>query len=355
MKDPLFPAGGRSSPAPPSGMLSGMDSTAATASVVVLGVAGLGLFLVVMAAVLLRPGRRTGPARAGRRLPPPVDDLPAFRAHPPGSPGAPARRAAVGAPVPLAPPGPRGGTDAQPVPTDDGVRVIRFLLALAALALALIAAAAAVALRSARAEPSGPGAPPPAAGPSRTVAVPDLPAVPDSPAPGQPGAGELAYVSLPPGPGYTRARMSFGGVVLEQQAVGSTVTRPAAGLTTSGRQALLHLRLPTWNCLAPEVPDDPAAAGCVPSVTEYGDLPSPALSMSSDGNSLLVQGRVPTYTRPNGSPPVYTGRAYEVTLTVSPARRLAPGRYVAVGSLTLGSGTTRTDGDPALNVITRPR
>lgn len=343
-----------------------MDNSAATASVVVLGVAGLGLFLIAVTAVLLRPGRRKRSAPPGTPLPAAVDDdLPAFHAHPPGSPGAPARRITTGAPVPLAPtggpvalapPGPRGGTaDGPPPPTDDGLRVIRFLLALAALALALIAAAAAVALPSARAEQAGTGAPGSAAGPSRTAAVPDLPPVPVSPAPGQPGAGELAYLSLPPGPRETAARMSFGGVVLEQQAVGATMTRPAAGLTSSGPQALLHLRLPTWNCLAPEVPDDPAAAGCVPSVTEYGDLASPALSMSSDGRSLLLQGRVPTYTRPDGSAPVYTGRVYEVTLTVNPGRRLGPGRYVAEGSLTLGSGTTRTDGDPALNVLTRGR
>lgn len=333
-----------------------MDSSAATASVVVLTVAGLGLFLVAVTAVLLRPGRRKRPAPPGTALPAAVDDdLPAFHSHPPGSPGAPARRVPTGAPVPLAPAGPRGGTDAPPPPADEGVRVIRFLLALAALALALIAAAAAAALPSARAEQAGPAAPRSPAGPSRAVAVPDLPAVPVSPAPGQPGAGELAYLSLPPGPRETAARMSFGGVVLEQQAVGATMTRPAAGLTSSGRQALLHLRLPTWNCLAPEAPDDSAAAGCVPSVTEYGDLPSPALSTSSDGRSLLLQGRVPTYTRPDGSAPVYTGRVYEVTLTVKPGRRLGPGRYVAEGSLTLGSGTTQTDGDPVLNVLIRGR
>jgi hypothetical protein len=149
--------------------------------------------------------------------------------------------------------------------------------------------------------------------------------------------------------------LSFDGVVLEQQAVGVTMTRPTADLSTDGRRAVLHLRLPTWNCLAPDVPDDPAAAGCVPSVTEFGDLTTLAASPSPDGTSMQLRGRVPTYTRPNGSGPTSTGRVYAVTLTLTPGRRLAPGRYVAEGTLTLGSGRAHTDGDPTRNVLTRDR
>jgi hypothetical protein len=296
-------------------MLDGMDSSAATAPLVVLGGAGLGLLLVALAAVLLlRPGRRRpAPSSAVE------DDLPAFHAHPPGSPGAPARTGTVGGHVPLTTTrGALAPMEGRPGP-DGGGGVARFALGLAALALALIAAAAAVALPSARA-----GSTTAPAEASKSGAI-------------------------------TGARLSFGSVVLEQQAVGVTMTRPVAGLSTSGRRALLHLRLPTWNCLAPEAPDDPAGAGCVPSVTEFGDLAFPAPPPSSDGRSLLVRGRVPTYTRPNGSGPVYTGRVYDVTLTVSPGRRLGPGRYVAEGVLTLGSGTARTDGDPALDVLTRAR
>lgn len=332
-----------------------MDSASATAPLVVLGVAGLGLLVVAVAAVLLlRPGRRSAPEPAGGALV--EDDLPGFHAHPPGSPGAAVRPVDAGGPVPLAragglaaPPAPGPST----VPSDEGVRVIRFLLAFVALALALIAAAAAVALPSAWADHAGSAAPHSRAPAGSAVVVPDLPAVPDSPAPGRPGAGRLAYVSLPVGSGDTRARLSFGEVVLEQQAVGATVTSPAASLTMRGDEALLHLRLPTWNCLAPEEPADPVATGCVPSVTEFGDLPSPALSMFSDGKSLLLQGRVPTYTRPNGGDPEYTGRVYQVTLTVRPGRRLGPSRYVADGVLTLGSGTAHSDGNPLLNVLTR--
>jgi len=292
-----------------------MDSSAATAPLVVLGVAGLGLFLVTLAAVLL-PRRRRPPAPSGTV----EDDLPAFHAHPPGSPGAPARAAPAGGQVRLTTAAGALAPAEQPPGPDEGLRVARFVLALAALALALVAAAAAVALPSARADRARPTAP-------------------------QSGASW----------GDTDARLSFGSAVLEQHAVGVTMTRPEADLSISGRRALLHLRLPTWNCLAPEAPDDPVEAGCVPSVTEYGDLPSPALSTSSDGRTLLLQGRVATYTRPNGSGPVDTGRVYDVTLTLTPGRRLGPGRYVADGVLTLGSGATRTDGDPAMDMLTRGR
>ena len=57
----------------------------------------------------------------------------------------------------------------------------------------------------------------------------------------------------------------------------------------------------------------------------------------------------------NGSGPVPTGRVYDVTLTVSPGRRLGPDRYAAQGVLRLGSGTARTDGDPAHDVLIRGR
>jgi hypothetical protein len=143
--------------------------------------------------------------------------------------------------------------------------------------------------------------------------------------------------------------------VLERQAVGVTVTYPGVSLTTSGEWALVHLRLPTANCLAAEAPADPAEAGCVPSVTQYADLPTPTLQMFRDGSGLVLSGRIPTYTRPNGSAAAYTGQVYDLTLTVTPGRRLAGGRAVADGVLTLGSGTSRTDGDPSVDVLQRRR
>jgi hypothetical protein len=65
-------------------------------------------------------------------------------------------------------------------------------------------------------------------------------------------------------------------------------------VTTHGALGLAHLRLPTFNCLTADVPSDPVAAGCVPSVTQYADLPTPALQVSDDGTRLSLSGRFPT-------------------------------------------------------------
>jgi hypothetical protein len=351
-------------------MLTAMNSSAAPAGpLVVLAAAVFGLLLLAaVALVLLRGGR--APSSLPEAAPdagqsdPRVqrDDLAVFFAHPPGFPGALAQ-APPGAPVPLFLPvgeaspahGVRTGATSATAPggaapADSGVPVARFLLAMTALALVLVAGAAAAGLLSA------PGAT--AAGAATTQsapAVPGLPAVPESPAAGEIGAGGLAYLSLPLGRGDTSARLSFGGLVLERQAVGVTVSYPGVGLSTHGNQALVHLRLPTYNCLAADAPAEPAEAGCVPSVTEYADLPTPALRLSRNGRHLVLDGRMPTYTRPNGTAPVYTGRVYDLTLTVTPGRRLAGGRAVAEGVLTLGSSTSRTSGDPAVDVLQRGR
>ena len=117
------------------------------------------------------------------------------------------------------------------------------------------------------------------------------------------------------------ARLAFGGLVVERQAVGTTVAYPMVSVTAAGDggTALAHVRLPSWNCLAAEAPEDPEAAGCVRSRTEYADLPSPALTVTRDGEDLRLTGRFPTYTRPIGTAPAYTGRVYALTVTVSPA------------------------------------
>jgi hypothetical protein len=145
--------------------------------------------------------------------------------------------------------------------------------------------------------------------------------------------------------------MTFGGVVLERQAVGVTVTYPSVSVTTHGLRALAHVRLPTFNCLAADAPADPVAAGCVPSVTQYADLPTPALRVTDDGTRLALAGDFATYVRPDGSAPVYTGRVYHLTITATSGPRIDGGRFLAEGALTLGTQTARTDGDPVLDVL----
>jgi hypothetical protein len=333
-------------------MLGPMDSSAAaTGPLVVLGAAVLGLVVLAVIAVVLAVRARSGVSR-----PPPAtddeqpraehkrDDLATFSAHPPGFPGA-IEPVAESAPVPLmAPPAaPRTPEVPDVGPAAPGLPVGRFLLALAALALLLVAGAAAAALPSARGADST----------GRSASV--LHTAPATTSSAAPGAGELAYTSLPLERGDVAVRMVFGGLVLERRAVGVTATYPGVSLTASRDRALVHLRLPTMNCLTAEAPVEPEAAGCVPSVTEYGDLGPPALTVSRDGTRLVLEGRIPTYTRPNGSAPVYTGRVYGLTLTVAAERPLPGGRSVADGVLTLGSATSRTDGAPSVNVFQQVR
>jgi hypothetical protein len=122
-----------------------------------------------------------------------------------------------------------------------------------------------------------------------------------------------------------------------------------------GPAGLAHVRLPTFNCLRADVPADPVAAGCVPSVTQYADLPTPALRITRDGNRLELAGAFPTFVRPNGSPPAYTGRVYDLAVTVAAGRPLGAGRFVADGALSLGTETARTHLDGAVDVLSRGR
>jgi hypothetical protein len=117
------------------------------------------------------------------------------------------------------------------------------------------------------------------------------------------------------------ASLTFAGLVLERHAVGVTVTYPGVTVTTAGGDgapALAHVVLPTYNCLGVEAPADPVAAGCVRSTTEYADLPTPGLTVLREDDGLRITGTFPTYTRPNGTPPAWTGRAYALTVTVQP-------------------------------------
>jgi hypothetical protein len=193
---------------------------------------------------------------------------------------------------------------------------------------------------------------PPAAADPPSVPVTALPTGPAAPTPGQPGAGALAADSIALGSDGVAADLTFGGIVLEQRAVGVTVTYPTVSVTAGEDGALAHVRLPTFNCLATDAPAEPLAAGCTPSLQEYADLSSPALTVVRDGAAVRISGRFPTYLRPNGTPPDWTGRVYELALTVAPVDGERPeGRVPAEGEFRLGEDRTRTVGTPGVNVL----
>ncbi|MBM7805786.1 hypothetical protein JOD57_001623 [Geodermatophilus bullaregiensis] len=339
-----------------------MDSPAPVAAWVVLGVALLALAVVVAGLVLTRPhppaeDPDTGPAEPsaapGRPAGPhwAQDDLPGFAAAPPGTPPVPgdddAAAAAPGPPLPAGPSLP------DPAP--------RAVAGLTAAALALVAGLAGVSLATGDGDPDGGqdgGLDPPAA--TATVPAPsppaprppDLPAVPADPLPGEQGAGVLATRSVPLGEDGVTARLTLDGLVLEQRAVGVSVTYATVSATVGGDgTALAHLRLPTWNCLGTTAPADPAGAGCTPTGVEYADLPTPALAVTRDGDALRLTGRFPTYTRLNGTPPAYTGRVYPLTVLVAPAAAPRDGEAPAEGALVLGTGRAGTVGDRTLSRI----
>ncbi|WP_136697197.1 hypothetical protein [Geodermatophilus dictyosporus] len=339
-----------------------MDSPAPVAAWVVLAVALLALGAVAAGLLLGRRGRAAAepeaqpeaqpeaepagpetPARpAGRRWA--QDDLPGFLESPPGTP------ATVG-PGPPPPPVPAPG----PAGPDPAGRTVAGL-AVAALALvAVLAAVAGVArggdaLPGAHATAPEPRAPAPTATPP-TTAPTELPPVPADPLPGERGAGALATRSVPLGDDGVTARLALGGLVLERRAVGVTVAYPSVSVTVGEGEALAHVLLPTWNCLGGTAPADPAAAGCTPAGVEYADLPTPALEVTRDGDALRLTGRFPTYTRPSGTPPTYTGRVYPLSVTVVPAGPLRDGQARAEGALFLGTDRAESLPDPALSRI----
>lgn len=332
-------------------MLVAMDIPAAAAGPwIVLGVVA-GILLIGLAGLVAVVTLRRPPAPEPAPAPPapteadfPDDDLPGFLDSPPGS-GTEMFTPAAGWPALSAPP----HADAPPDPPASDIRgtgreTTRILTVMAVTALVLVGVAAAVA---AAAQPPRPADPPSAGAPTREH-VP-LPSVPTAPSPGQPGAGALATYALLPGPGGVTADLTFGGVVLERRPVGVTVAYPRIRLTAIGedREVLARVELPTWNCLADEAPEDPAAAGCTRSVPEHAELASPDLEIDRDGEDadaeLRISGRFPTYLRPNGSPPVWTGRGYELLITVEPAGQPdAEGWMRAEGSLRLGEDEATT-------------
>lgn len=336
-------------------MLGPMDIPAAGAGPwIVLGVV-LGIGLVALAALATTRLRRPAPTAAPEPSEPPEpsgfgdDDLPGFLESPPGSavsePGAPGEAWTSLAPVPVPPATPR---PAAPLPAPDHATV-RTLAVLAAVTLLLVGAAATVAIAS-RSSAAGGGAGPQAGGKTGRTPPSSASATAE---PDPRTAGALAGTELPVGSGGVAAELAFGGVILERRAVGVTATYPVLHLTASGGRgrALAHVQLPTWNCLADAAPDDPVAAGCTRSVTEYADLATPRLSVARNGDLWRIGGRFPTYVRPNGSPPEWTGRVYELLVTTEPAGRPVEGRVRAKGVLELGEDATRTTGGRDVNVL----
>lgn len=164
-------------------------------------------------------------------------------------------------------------------------------------------------------------------------------------------AGDLATASVAPGGDGFTARLAFEGLVLEPRAVGATFTYPTLEVSSDGSTSLAHLELPTWNCLTPTAPADPMAAGCTASLTEFADLPAPALELREVDGEFSLTGTFATYTRPNGSAPVYTGRSYPITVQAGPDGRVRDGRAPAAGELELGGATTPTTADRTANQL----
>jgi hypothetical protein len=311
-----------------------------------------------------------------------VDDLPGFLEHPPGSP-APAGVGAAGAvwtaggqvsagvltgaPAPTDPP-PSG--PARPDPPDDDRTTQNAVLAMVLAAVVLIVVAIVIALadgagsddaapeaggRTTEAAGGGSGPATSARGPGAPRPGATRPGAPtaSAPVPG-PGAAGMALTSVPLGTDGVAASLAFGGMVLEERAVGLTVTQPSVSVSTDGERAVAHVRLPTFNCLTADPPADPLAAGCVRSVTEYADLTGPHLQVTRSGDRIELTGLFPTYTRPAGSPPALTGRAYPLAASVSPAGPVTDGRAPAVGSLWIGLVGSRSTSDPGVNVLQYP-
>lgn len=301
---------------------------------------GAGVALGVLLALLLPSAgaRRAGRWQPAPAVPPPPhlpdDDLPGFLAAPPGSEGersVPRSGWAVLSPPPPSPP---------PATTPPRIGTGRPALLAGVAALVLFAASVAVAAATDRARPA------PAAGHDMSRAPAALPAVPTAPGPGDPGAGELATAELRAAAHGVRADLSFAGIVLERRAVGVTAAYAHVRVVDEGGASLAHVELMTFNCLADAAPADPVAAGCTRVVPQYGELPSPALRVArSRSGRLAVLGRFPTYVRPNGTPPAWTGEVYELRIEASPGTVARPGVDVpAAGFLQLGDDRARTTG-----------
>ena len=316
-----------------------------------------------------RPGRH---AAAPTTVPPDppaevLDDLPGFLENPPGS-------------IAAAPPAPVSAPARQPAAAATGATAVsgsgrspaavsRTTATAATVAgvAVLVGGAVLVAVTAGRDDDPGPAsAPSPVSdnGPAAPLtaptesAAPGLDAtVPTTAAPAsatETEAAARAFESVPLGEDGVAASVAFEGVVLEQRAVGLTVTYPSLSLSTDGQRSLAHVRLPTFNCFTPEPPADPVAAGCARSLTEYADLADPQLQVSRTGDRIDVVGLFPTYTRPNGSAPAYTGRAYQLTAAITADGPASDGRAPAAGVVRIGLDSAPTTADPGVNVLQLP-
>lgn len=295
-------------------MLGGMDVPAVAAGPWIALGAALGMLLLLAAGAVALRLRTRVPAGTTDAVPPagqPRDDLADFLARPPGTPGTPGAPEAPGEGwAVLAPVAP---ARAEPVPAPSGSRPGTALAALAVVALLLVGVAAALAAAARSPEPA------PAAAPATTPA----PAPPDAPA--APGDEEVT------------ARLAFGGVVLEEHAVGVTVAYPELELTSDDGRTVARLRLPAANCLAATAPPQPGDPGCREARTEYAELATPDLDVVRDGDELVVSGRFATELHPPGGAAEPTGRSYDVSVTLG-----APGGGRSDAVLTWGDRLVRT-------------
>jgi hypothetical protein len=157
-----------------------------------------------------------------------------------------------------------------------------------------------------------------------------------------------------PGRDGGAARLAFGGLVLEQRAVGITATYPVVEVAWDRHRGVAHVRLPTFNCLTTEAPADPVAAGCTATVAEYADLTAPELRVTGHDGTVELSGRFPTYVRPNGSPPEWTGRVYEFRVRAAPVAGAPDQGWVrAEGEIRLGAGRATTLDSPDVTVLRR--
>ena len=307
-----------------------MDVPAAAAGPWIALGAVLGVLLVLAAGATVLRRRPASRPEPGTPLPPaaPRDDLADFLAHPPGTRGVADGDGDGWAS--LAPPPPRVERDAPaPAPAGGGPAGMLAGLAVAALLLVGTAAALAVWQRSPEATAEDPAAAVPSANaPSSASAAPSA------------GDGDAV-----------RARLAFGGVVLEEHAVGITAAYPELELTGDGEgRDVARLRLPTVNCLATAAPPEAGDPRCRAARTEYAELTGPDLRVERDGDRLAVSGRFATYLRSPGEPAEPTGRSYDVSVTVAAAGDERAGWRSAEGELRWDDQrtTTRTDGAPSV-------